>query len=189
MSDLVFLEPNKIDAVPEQIKVPMSNVYVIEQRQNYCKVGVSINYEKRKRAIETQGGFYAKNSYSSEPINNGYKVESKVHELLSQFRVTGEWFSVSFSDAIKAVNKAVEEVGNKSEEFRDKNSIGFYEFPNEGTDITEWFFDDPPELCNWFRKNNYFVYWVNASNSFWVHSSSEEFEDMTFDLFASIMVY
>ena len=88
-----------------------TQVYVIEQRHGYCKVGVSANFPERLNTVEMQGGFKAKRTYTSNPLLNGFSVERLAHKQLEAFREIGEWFSASFEDAVTAVQRAENEKG------------------------------------------------------------------------------
>lgn len=189
MPDLVFLEPNKIGAeVPMQ--KPMHQVYVIEQRPNFCKVGVSSEFKRRKRTIETQGGFDAIRSYSSAKVSNGGETEREAHRLLPHYRDTGEWFAIPFEFAVCAVKKAIRSVGNRRKRFYNTHDIQFYPgIPAKGEAFTRWFLDDSPGLLKWFLKNHYSLYFDEKSSKVFVKSEDGEFEDVTFELFAAITLY
>ena len=88
-----------------------TQVYVIEQRPGYCKVGVSSNFPERLKSIEMQGGFKATRQYVSKPLLNGFIVENQTHERLEAFRAVGEWFSVPYEDAVAAVRETEKEIG------------------------------------------------------------------------------
>lgn len=90
---------------------PNQHVYVVERGENDVKIGVSTHPEQRIRTIETQGGFEAKRHFIGESVSNGYRVESLVHFKLAEHRKIGEWFCVSFQDAVSVVRSSIGKIG------------------------------------------------------------------------------
>jgi len=82
-------------------------VYAIETDSNHVKIGCSINPLQRIRTIETQSGKASINYWVSYELENWYLIESMVHELLKAKRKIGEYFDVSFNDAITTINSVL----------------------------------------------------------------------------------
>lgn len=95
----------------EIIEEPNQQVYVIERGENDVKIGVSKNFEKRKRAIEKQAGFVATRYFAGTKLSNGRTVENAVQMKFADKRNNGEWFSVSFEDAVSAIIEATDALG------------------------------------------------------------------------------
>lgn len=87
----------------------MHAVYVV-QNGNKVKIGRASNPHRRIRAIQTQGGFNSERTYHTELYPFGGKAEKECHKRLMEFRDVGEWFCVSFEDAVAMVEKVAKEM-------------------------------------------------------------------------------
>lgn len=78
----------------------LGNVYVIEFDDSSVKIGMSTTPEQRIKSIV--GGNQSKKlrDWISPTIDNFQKLEHKAHNHFSIFRLGGEFFSVSFDDAV-----------------------------------------------------------------------------------------
>ena len=79
------------------------HVYAIQRPDGQVKIGMSASPQARIRAIETQGGFEAVNTFVSDPLDDAGAVESAAHEILADQRTIGEWFAVLFDEAVAAI--------------------------------------------------------------------------------------
>jgi len=86
----------------------MKRVYVIENERGLIKVGVSQNVENRIKVLSKQGGFLIQNLFTTDPCSNAYEIERHVHKKLDESCVNGEWFSVSFDEAVDIVQRSFE---------------------------------------------------------------------------------
>jgi hypothetical protein len=121
MGDLVFLEPNCIKAVPfttsdliaeePQNTNGMKRVYVLESFNGLVKIGVSAEFERRKRTLETQSGFNMKTHFHTDWVSNYSQIEKASHEFFKTRHVLGEWFNISFDEAVEFVKRVHAEIG------------------------------------------------------------------------------
>lgn len=91
-------------ATKENIKIKLGYVYLIENDLGEVKCGRSINAKIRLRSLETQGNLTIKNTFVSEAHSEYFKTETEFHRNFSEFRMKGEWFSVSFNDSVNFIN-------------------------------------------------------------------------------------
>lgn len=83
-------------------------LYVMKSAFGHCKVGISIDPMKRMNAIRTGHGGEVSLIATYGPFNAATKLESAVHDALSESRMLGEWFDCSESDVIRAVKACLE---------------------------------------------------------------------------------
>jgi hypothetical protein len=106
------------------------SVYVM-QAGEYCKIGISHRGETRKREIQIGTPVLISNEYFTELIANPHKVEKLVHNALKKYRSSGEWFRITFDEAVKTVKRLVAEHGNrKLIEIRPVDESGIKEIIN-----------------------------------------------------------
>jgi hypothetical protein len=176
MNNLVFIEPNKIGAVPEGTKV----VYVFESDTGLTKIGVTSNYIKRKRTLETQSGFRINREYVSTPFANYSEIERLSHKKLESMRVLGEWFHASFDTAVCVVQELCDSLGDANNpEKREVSSEPLFRLPTAMEELSV----EEPELCEWLVLMNYEAYYTNGSQSLRVRGVDF---DLDFNLFAQI---
>lgn len=113
------------------------HVYVIEREPGYCKIGVSDNFERRKKQIEMQGGFKASNSYVTDGLNNAFEIENTVHKQFAEFRKIGEWFSVPFEKAVSAVAQTAQAIGRPWTEYHPAPEITVNVLSEQEKTVTE----------------------------------------------------
>lgn len=83
-------------------------VYIIKSEYGPVKIGITNNVDSRLASLQTatpvplvlEHSFQAKNARAAS------KVEQRAHSKLSEFRLTGEWFSCSVDEATLAVAEA-----------------------------------------------------------------------------------
>jgi hypothetical protein len=64
-------------------------------------------------------------------------------------------------------------------------TFDFWSLPEN---YTKWFFEDAPEIYEWFISHGYSVYHDHTRNEVMVRSEDEEFEDIPFAFFATITI-
>lgn len=89
----------------------MKRVYVLESESGLVKIGVSCEFDRRKRTIETQSGFNMKNYFHTDWVSNYSQIEKASHDAFRCSRVLGEWFTVPFSEAVGTVKNICAEMG------------------------------------------------------------------------------
>lgn len=90
------------------IPVQMKHIYVVENERGAVKIGISQDVSNRIKVLSKQGGFKPINVYHTKMCSNGYEIENKIHKKLEPYRIDGEWFKLSFNEAVKVVNDIFE---------------------------------------------------------------------------------
>lgn len=196
MNDLVFLTPNTqepfttSDSLPpmefhtRNVSSPLGFIYVVEDDVSHrCKIGQSINPERRTRTILTQAGIKNGRVYISGRVANHADCEKFVHDSLRESRYYGEWFSCSFETAVATVNQIIQQFGTQNRESKT------FEFATKVQEnITEWFLSDSPELLEWFRNNSIEIRLSRNGTPNVVWYEHGELQEMGFDLFATLFI-
>ena len=86
-------------------EVNLGHVYVIEDENGFVKIGVATNVAKRLKSINTSSAYKIVNTYKSPSCVTPYKIEKAAHLHFSNNNKKGEWFSISFLDAVNFVKK------------------------------------------------------------------------------------
>ena len=71
-------------------------VYVLLASDNTVKVGVTKDFELRKRVVQNQSGKLVKKSYSTEICSNAYEIENEVKKTLLPKRLCEEWYTEDY---------------------------------------------------------------------------------------------
>jgi hypothetical protein len=79
------------------------HVYVIEDENHIVKIGIAGNVAKRISAINQATAYQIVNQYESPSCANARKIEKAAHEYFVDHRKKGEWFTVSFDEAVDFV--------------------------------------------------------------------------------------
>ena len=87
-------------------------VYVLEMNNVTVKIGITSNFFKRKRNIETGSGLTVVRYFNTHYLNEKYArlIESLCHGIFSPYKLEGEFFSVDFEEACKAIDSFVKMV-------------------------------------------------------------------------------
>ena len=101
----------------------MKNVYVVEKENGLVKIGVSENVKSRIATLSMQGGFKVKNLYATEKCSNHYNLERIIHANLRDKRRIGEWFEMSFEEAVSTVDKYFSIYGKKENVKKDYSTM------------------------------------------------------------------
>ncbi|WP_461091355.1 GIY-YIG nuclease family protein [Spirosoma gilvum] len=84
------------------------SVYLLHAAGRY-KIGISTNIDKRIAAIQNGCPYpvtlIAKSRPESLVLESARSIESKIHSDLAEFRVVGEWFSLSHSSVVELISK------------------------------------------------------------------------------------
>lgn len=89
---------NKI--IPNHTLQKLNNkgyVYVFKCNE-YYKIGVSKNVEKRLQQLNTQRPYEVCLIYKSSLIEDPYKVKKQLHKMFEDKRISQEWFELNISD-------------------------------------------------------------------------------------------
>lgn len=93
----------------------MKRVYVLESENGLVKIGVSGEFDRRKRTLETQSGFSMKNHFCTEWVSNYSEIERDSHKVFQLSRASGEWFNIPFEKAVETVKNICAEIGDHNE--------------------------------------------------------------------------
>lgn len=98
----------------DRLLEPHQCVYVIEKAANQVKIGVSTKITERLEMLERTGGFRILRRRVFGPFQNGYQIESEIHKHIRPQQIIGEWFSVSFEQAVSVAITVTDSLGNTS---------------------------------------------------------------------------
>lgn len=84
------------------------HVYAIQHPGGLVKIGRTSKPNERLRSIQYGGGFSAVRVWVSSALENSSAVETEAHKAAQANRVDGEWFSISFTDAVSVISSAIE---------------------------------------------------------------------------------
>lgn len=93
------------------------HIYIFKSETGECKIGVSNNVDRRRKAIEMMGGKRIVDIYHTPKCFNAYEIESNMHRLYADKRLVGEWFDIDYDNAIINLKKEFQE--NANLEFKD----------------------------------------------------------------------
>ena len=88
-------------------------VYFIKKGNGLVKIGTTIHFKKRKRALETQNGEIFKEYFM---VEGSYALESYFHKKYSKERVIGEWFNIDFNNLYIDIKNENTNITNKQRE-------------------------------------------------------------------------
>lgn len=106
--ELVFLEPNKNDFC--EIPYNMKHLYIFENSNGLVKIGVSREFDRRRRTISSHGGFDITRTVVTAPISNYLELERLAHNYFSSSRVSGEWFNCKFEEAVEWIKSVIQDI-------------------------------------------------------------------------------
>lgn len=96
----------------------IKRIYVMKSDLGLTKIGIANDPLRRADAIRSASGSQVKLIHASIPTPDARLIESIAHRLLADKRRSGEWFDVSPSDAIEAIEKAVLALEREREELK-----------------------------------------------------------------------
>ncbi|MBR7025558.1 MAG: GIY-YIG nuclease family protein [Selenomonadaceae bacterium] len=87
-------------------------VYALEMNNVTVKIGITSNFFKRKRNIETGSGLTVVRYFNTHYLNEKYAclIESLCHGIFSPYKLEGEFFSVKFEEVCAAIDSFVKMV-------------------------------------------------------------------------------
>ena len=97
------------------------HIYIFKAETGECKIGVSNNVDKRRSAIEMQGGKPIIELFYTIKCFNAYEIENIMHKHFADRRLIGEWFDVDFDNAVSVLKEEF----NKKADFVDNNFNSF----------------------------------------------------------------
>lgn len=80
-------------------------LYVLEFTNGTVKIGITKEKEKRLKAISSASGMNIVRSYFTVKIDNVQNLETELHRHFSDVRLNGEFFNISFEEAVEEVKK------------------------------------------------------------------------------------
>ena len=105
ISDILFMNFSVLTEKKES-KV-LRCVYVILFDDESVKIGVSKDPKKRINTISHSSGKKIVESWFSDLLENAFDVEHKAHKRFSEKRLKGEYFRISYTDALEAIAKEI----------------------------------------------------------------------------------
>jgi len=94
------------------------HVYVIASDPGPVKIGIATDVESRFSALKTSSPFPMKLVAAiTVPKGAAPRIERLAHEYLAEHRMTGEWFNLDPDQAVDAVIRAADAVGEGFEEY------------------------------------------------------------------------
>lgn len=82
----------------------LERIYVFQAPTGECKIGVSCNPQKRLQTLNgamPRGG--VRLVYQSGRTEFAYLIEKRIHAVLKDRRLNGEWFDISPEEAMAAI--------------------------------------------------------------------------------------
>jgi len=83
--------------------IELLHIYVLKNQFQLIKIGIASNVGKRIKNIQTNSGVPIIQHYESPSCANATQIEKAVHEHFAEHRKLGEWFDISFDDAVDYV--------------------------------------------------------------------------------------
>lgn len=85
------------------LKFPDSNIYILNiENTNLYKIGVSQNINRRLKDISNSMPFNV-NLIFSLNVKNTYDLESKLHNMYSEFYIKNEWFELGINEIFNII--------------------------------------------------------------------------------------
>lgn len=106
--ELVFLESNKNDFC--NLPHNMKHMYIFENSNGLVKIGVSREFDRRRRTISSHGGFDITRTAVTAPISNYLELERIAHNYFSSSHVSGEWFNCKFEEAVEWIKSVIQDI-------------------------------------------------------------------------------
>ena len=78
-------------------------LYVLEFTNGTVKIGITKEKERRMKAISSASGMDLVRSFFTEKIDNVQNLETELHRHFSDARLNGEFFDISFEEAVEEV--------------------------------------------------------------------------------------
>lgn len=101
LSEILFM--NWTVFIEEKKSKELKCVYAIHFDDGSVKIGVSKEPKKRINTLSHASGKRVVESWFSDPLENAFDVEHKVHKRFYEKRLEGEYFRISYADALEAI--------------------------------------------------------------------------------------
>lgn len=85
-------------------------LYVLEFENNTVKIGITKEKEKRMKAISSASGMNITRSFFTEKINDVQVLEKELHKHFKDKRLNGEFFRITFKEAVEEVQKRTNKI-------------------------------------------------------------------------------
>ncbi len=105
MVGAVELMKNKMFENAKKPSLKNKYLYVLEFTNGTVKIGITKEKEKRMKAISSASGMNITRSYFTEIIDRVQDLETELHRHFKDKRLNGEFFSISFEEAVAEVEK------------------------------------------------------------------------------------
>ena len=86
------------------------SIYVVKSDPGPVKIGIAGKALRRISHLKTSSAYPLAVAYIGEAETGIEALEKRTHEILSDFRMAGEWFSASSEVAVAAVLQAAKEL-------------------------------------------------------------------------------
>ena len=83
-------------------------VYVLLAKDGTVKVGITSNFQKRLRAIQTASGKEIVKHYSTPMCSNAYRIENLAKSKFKKSQILGEWFECEYKAMVNFVKESFE---------------------------------------------------------------------------------
>lgn len=82
------------------------SIYVVRSEPGPIKIGIAAHPRKRLSQLRTSSHVPLSLYYSAEGLGDVCELERRVHALLGEHRLAGEWFKIPVSRAVKSIKVA-----------------------------------------------------------------------------------
>ena len=79
--------------------------YVMQNENGLVKIGISKQIDIRQKTLEHASGYNIVKVFYIKSKRKAHIVESELHEIFSEYRKLGEWFELSFKEAVATTKK------------------------------------------------------------------------------------
>src|SRR5215469_10025054 len=111
----ISFSPNDFKINRPRKPIEGSFVYVIKAPNDRVKIGVTKNPSARLAALQTGSHTRLRFAFIGCTAGEGYDIEGAAHNVLTAYRLEGEWFDVPVEMAIAAVTSCAWKLGHRLE--------------------------------------------------------------------------
>lgn len=105
MVGAIELLKNKMFENKSGVSLKNKYLYVLEFTNGTVKIGITKEKERRMKAISSASGMDITRNFFTEKIDNVQDLETELHRYFKNKRLNGEFFDVSFEEAVEEVKK------------------------------------------------------------------------------------
>lgn len=84
------------------MSIHQGHLYIIQSEEGPVKIGISIKPKERIAALESTSGRRIVRTFISPKMECFEMLEDQLHSHFSEHRTVGEWFHISFKEAVRA---------------------------------------------------------------------------------------